>query len=158
MSVFKESDLEAYSPKVLWFITCDRQGEIWNMAHVYCCNSIDIRHLSSTTIGIPFLKYLYPIIEFLTISKCISLPNDFSEVRKNCHSQERGQGGCSALGLQGTLRNGAVPFSSHCQNADPVHCTSFHLHPVCLLIKINTKCPSLETSQLAKYSIQWAAV
>lgn len=71
----KESDLEAYSPKVLWFITCDRQGEILNMARVYCCNSTDIRHLSSTTIGT--LKYLYLIIEFLTIFKCISLPNDF---------------------------------------------------------------------------------
>lgn len=47
------------------------------MAHVYCCNSTDTGHLSSTTIGILLLKYLYPIIEFLTTFKCISLPNDF---------------------------------------------------------------------------------
>lgn len=47
------------------------------MAHVYCCNSTDIGHLSSATIGILLLKYLYPIIEFLTIFKFISLPNDF---------------------------------------------------------------------------------
>lgn len=47
------------------------------MAHVYCCNSTDIGHQSSATTGILLLKYLYPIIEFLTICKCISLPNDF---------------------------------------------------------------------------------
>lgn len=47
------------------------------MAHVYCCNSTDIGHLSPTTIGLLLLKYLYPIIGFLTIFKCISLPNDF---------------------------------------------------------------------------------
>lgn len=47
------------------------------MAHVYCCNSTDTGHLSSTTIGILFLKYLYPIIEFLTIFKFISLLNNF---------------------------------------------------------------------------------
>lgn len=47
------------------------------MAHVYSCNFTDIGHLSSTTIGVLLLKHLYPIIEFLTIFKCISLPNDF---------------------------------------------------------------------------------
>lgn len=71
---------------------------------------------------------------FLTIFKCISLPNNFMRSGRTVTTQEREQRGCSALGLLGRLRNWAVPFSRHRQNPDPVHCTSFHPHPEVLLL------------------------